>query len=376
MPTPTAKELADLARRADGGGLDLSQVSLRVTADLLMSAPRPRREDLAAFADMAVAMIPAIDEGTAVILARKLAAWPHTTPMVLEALRARGGPVAVALLAHGAPLDTAEIERLAEAGPAEAALALARRRDLTATASTLLIERDIEAIDLAILGNPDAPLPRVASDLLIARARQRPVYRPALLARRDLSNLELAPLFVHADPERRQAIVDSLAAQEALHPAERRMPIGAGAFGEWLALAAEDRGAAFSMIADAIGGGHALAAAMLEDSSREVASLALIGAGLRAEDATRFLIRLGDEAAHSVERVFALVSLMRSIHPAVARRLVLSIAGEAPAPARRRGQHQPAMDPSGTPGRGGSRGESQPAMSEVIGKIVPARERR
>ena len=43
MPTPTAKELADLARRADGGGLDLSQVSLRVTADLLMSAPRPRR---------------------------------------------------------------------------------------------------------------------------------------------------------------------------------------------------------------------------------------------------------------------------------------------------------------------------------------------
>ena len=154
------------------------------------------------------------------------------------------------------------------------------------------------------------------------------------------------------------------------------MPIGAGAFGEWLVLAAEDRGAAFSMIADAIGGGHALAAAMLEDSSREVASLALIGAGLRAEDATRFLIRLGDEAAHSVERVFALVSLMRSIHPAVARRLVLSIAGEAPAPARRRGQHQPAMDPSGTPGRGGSRGESQPAMSEVIGKIVPARERR
>lgn len=376
MPTPTAKELADLARRADGGGLDLSQVSLRVTADLLLSAPRPRREDLAAFADMAVAMIPTIEQGAAVILARKLAAWPHTAPTVLDALRARGGPVAVALLAHGAPIDTSEIERLAEAGPDEVALALAGRSDLTATASTLLIERDAEAIDLAVIGNFDAPLPRAASDLLIMRARRRPAYRPVLLARRDLSNLELAPLFVHAGPERRQAIVDSLAAQEALHPAERRMPIGPGAFGDWLALAAEDHTAAFSMIADAIGGGPALAAAMLEDASREIASLALIGAGLRAEDATRFLIRLGDEAAHSVERVFALVSLMRSIHPAVARRLVLSIAGEASAPARRRGQHQPVMDPSGTLDRGGNRGESQPAMSEVIGKIAPARERR
>jgi hypothetical protein len=375
MPAPTVKELADLARRADGGGLDLSQVSLRVTVDLLLSAKRPRREDLAAFADMALALIPAIDEGTAVILARKLAGWPHTAPAVLEALRARGGPVAVALLAHGAPLGTAEIERLAEAGPAELALALAARRDLTATASTLLVEHDIEAVDLAILANSDAPMPKAASDLLIGRARQRPAYRALLLARRDLSNLELAPLFLGADAERRQAILDSLAAREALHPAERRMPTGAGAFGEWLTLAAEDRAAAFSVIAEAIGGGPALAAAMLEDASREIASLALIGAGLRAEDATRFLIRLGDEAAHSVERVFALVSLMRSIRPAVARRLVLSIAGETHIAPRRRGNHQPAMDPSGTPDRGVDRGEAHPALSEIIGRIAPTRER-
>ena len=33
-------------------------------------------------------------------------------------------------------------------------------------------------------------------------------------------------------------------------------------------------------------------------STRELAALALIGAGVRVEEATRFLIRLGDEAAH------------------------------------------------------------------------------
>lgn len=376
MTTPAAKELADLARLAREGGLDLSQVSLRVTADLLLAAPRPRPEDLAAFADMALAVMPTVDEATALILARKLAGWRHAPPAVLAALKQRGGEVLAALLGHGLPVDAAEIEHLAQSGAPDILVALASRKDLTAAASVMLVEHDIAVVDLALIGNAEAPLPRAASDLLIARARRRPSYQAGLLARTDLSNLELAPLFLRAAPERRLAILDSIGAYEALHPAERATALTAGSFADWLTLASDDPSSAFASLSAALGGGPSLAKTMLEDHSRELAALALIGADVRVEEATRFLIRLGDEAAHSVERIFALVALMRAIRPAIARRLALLIAGEAPAQPQRRGQHQPAMDPSGAAHRTGAVSpESQPAMSEVLSRIGPRRER-
>lgn len=373
-----ARELADLARLARDGGLDLSQVSLRVKADLLLSAPRPPRDDLAAFAEMATALIPSIDEATALILARKLAGWRHTPMAVLLALRARGGSVFTEMLRHGLPLGPAEIERLAETGDAEMLAALATRRDLTSAAALMLVEQNSTPLDLALIANSDAPLPRAAADLLMARARSRPAYQPGLLGRSDLSNLELAPLFLRASPERRLTILDSLAAYEALHPGERLAPLAAAVFADWLALANADRGQAFGAIARHLGGGPPLAEAMERDTARELAALALVASGTTVEAATRFLIRLGDEAAHSVKRIFALVALMRSLRPAIARRLVQQIAGLAPVMPQRRGQHQPAMDPSGTPARAGggaTRTEGQPAMSEVLGRIGPQRER-
>lgn len=378
MTKPDAQELAHLARLAREGGLDLSQVSLRVKTDLLLSASLPQRDDLAAFSEMATALIPTVDEATAVILARKLAGWRHTPAPVLQALRARGGAIFTELLRHGLPLGSAEIEMLAETGDAETLSALASRPDLTNVATLMLAERDSEGLDLALIANTAAPLPRTAAAILIARSRHRPAYQPGLLQRTELSNLELAPLFLRADTERRLSILDSLAALEALHPSERSLPIAAATLSEWLALASEDREQAFDAIARSFGGGAAFAEAMQRDSSRELAALALIASGTTVEEATRFLIRLGDESAHSVERIFALVALMRSTRPAIARRLVQLIGGLVPAAPHRRGQHQPAMDPSGTPVRAGTgafRPESQPAMSEILGRVGPQRER-
>ena len=71
MPGRISSELAHLARLARDGGLDLSQVSLRVKADLLLSTPNPPAPDIAAFEEMALASIATIDEATAVILARR-----------------------------------------------------------------------------------------------------------------------------------------------------------------------------------------------------------------------------------------------------------------------------------------------------------------
>ena len=370
MPASVSKELADLARLAREGGLDLSLISLRVKADLLLSTAHPPLDDLTAFNEMAEALLPGIDEATALVLARKLAGWPHTPAPIMAGLAAKGGAVLVDLVRHGMPLTEAELERLAETGGEAMRAALAIRPDLTAQAVIMLIAEEQRELDLALIANHSAPMPRAAVDSLIARARAEPAYRPGLLARPDLSNLELAPLFLHAGAERRLAILESLMAREALHPSERRPALSATAFGRWLDLASEDRGAAFAAIADHLGGGATLAAAIAADISRDLAALVLTACGATVEEATRFLIRLGDETAHSVERIFALVALMRSAKPAIAFRLAMHIAGIVAVTPQRRGQHQPAMDPSGTPSRAGNaRPEAQPAMSEVLGKI-------
>ena len=58
-------------------------------------------------------------------------------------------------------------------------------------------------------------------------------------------------------------------------------------------------------------------------------------------------------------------------------RLAMLIAGSHPVSAsQRKGQHQPAMDPSGTPARSGAaRPEAQPGLSEVLGRIGARRDR-
>lgn len=376
MPAPISQELADLARMARDGGLDLSQVSLRVTADLLMSTPKPPREDLAAFGEMAVALIPTIDEATALILARKLAGWPHTPGSILVALADRGGAVLAELLRHGMPLPGSEIERLAETGDEAIRLALAVRSDLTHTAVLMLVSLRDRALDLALIGNPRAPMPREAIEMLVARARFEPAYQPGLLARNDLSNLERAPLFLRAGAERRLAILESILARETLHPGDKPPLASTQTFMGWLAIAGEDREGAFGAIAAHLGGGPALADAMARDTTRELAALSLIASGVSVEEATRFLIRLGDEAAHSVERIFALVALMRTVRPGIAFRLAMQIAGLPASTLQRQGRHQPAMDPSGTPARAGTaRPEAQPAMSDVLNRFGAGRER-
>ena len=120
----------------------------------------------------------------------------------------------------------------------------------------------------------------------------------------------------------------------------------------------------------------ATSAMLRRSASRDLAALALIASGVSVEDATRFLIRLGDDTAHSVQRIFALVELMRLARPATAYRLAMQIAGASAAPQQRKGQHQPAMDPSGTPARPASaRPEAQPSMTEIMGRIGARRDR-
>lgn len=362
MPSRIATDLAELARLACDGGLDLRQVALRVKTDLLLATPSPSAEDMEAFRAMAEASIPVIDDATATILARKLASWPHAPREVLADLRARGGEVLAALISHGMPLTAEEIEEIAAAESSEARVALASRHDLTGNATITLSGCDNPEIDAALVANMAVPLPHAALDLLLPRAAATPTLGASLLARADLPVSELTPLFLLASLEKRLAIIDAVAAHEALAPSPRPATLATEQISGLIATALSDRPSAFAALADAFGSDARFAAVMASDQSRRLAALALIGCGASPEDATRFLIGLGDEAARSVERIFALVELMRSVQPTVARRLAQQIGGVTPRHARP-GTLQPAMDSSGTPARSGA--ERTPARGIV-----------
>lgn len=370
MPARMASDLAQLARLAREGGLDLRQVALRVKADLLLTAANPSAEDMEAFRAMALALIPVIDEPTAVILARKLASWPRTAPDILAALRARGGEVLTALIRHGVPLAPAEFEDIAAQGSAEARLALSQRRDLTATASVTLAGLGQRALGLALAANGHSPLPRPALDLLVTQAAGDPALALQLLARPDVPASELTPLFLLAAPERQQAMIEAAAAHEALSPSPRLPALTDDRFAALIDTARNDRDGALSALAAAFGAGEDFAAALGADQSRQLAALALIGLGIHPEDATRFLIGLGDDAARSVTRIFALVSLMRAVTPPVARRIAVQIGGLVPRQPSRPAILQPAMDPSGTPARpGAERPANRPGVTDILRRL-------
>ncbi|MGX1787597.1 DUF2336 domain-containing protein [Bosea sp. NPDC055332] len=365
MPSRIATDLAELARLASDGGLDLRQVALRVKTDLLLATPSPSPEDMDAFRAMAEALVPVIDEATATILARKLASWPHAPREVLAALRARGGDVLAALISHDMPLAAAEIEEIAAEGGNEARIALASRRDLSGNASVTLAGCNNAQIDAALAANAAAPLPHAALDLLLPRAIQTPALGASLLARADLPMSDLTPLFLQASLEKRLTMIEAATAHEALAPSPRPAALPSEQIASLIATVLSDRPGAFAALADAFGGDARFATTMANDQSRQLAALALIGCGASPEDATRFLIGLGDDAARSVERIFALVELMRSLQPTVARRLAQQIGGIAPR-STRLGALQPAMAPSGTPARpGAERAPSRSIVQEV-----------
>lgn len=369
MPSKIAADLAQLARLASDGGPDLRHVALRVKADLLMSTANPPPADIAVFRDMAAALIPGLDEASALVLARKLAGWPAVPPEVLCALRAHGGAVFAMLIRHGMPLAPAEIEEIAADGNLDARRALAARPDLTAAACALLAGADDDLIDQTLVANTAVELPRAALDLLVPRATGRPALGAAILGRVDLPANALTPLFLQASLARRLAMVDATAAIEGVSPAPRRPAASAEELTELAAAAMTDQAEGFARLAALFGAGPAFAERLAQDQTRQLSALTLIACGASPEAATRFLIGLGDDTARSVNRIYGLVELMRMLTPGVARRLALQIGGLSEEETQRPAL-QAAMDPSGTPARAsGERAAARSAGPEISRRL-------
>lgn len=334
---PDLSGLIELSRIAH---LDLKPVILRVQTDLFVQAAHHDRADLESFAALACGLIPIVDAETAAIVAEKLGPYAETPERVLSALSARGGRVRDIVVASAPHLGSELIEAAMRDG-ADIGAAIAARAGLDRATVLDLVRRDDPAIDLALAANAAIVLRGDAVARLVARARALPELARLLLARPDLSAADLAPLYLHADPIRREAIRETVAATAALRPCPQA-PRDVGAILTGLS-AARDVPGFIAALADGLGLPNGFLRAAPDPGTRyDLLTLCLRAAGLHEEEAVYVFLTLDEAVSRSAERVFDLVRLFRTTDRAAARDLLSAILDH---PLRERGAgadtHQP-----------------------------------
>ncbi|MDP4021762.1 hypothetical protein Q8W71_03915 [Methylobacterium sp. NEAU 140] len=322
--------------------LDLKPVILRVQTDLFLRAASRDRAESEIFESLACGLIPTVDDDTARIVAEKLAPFPETPPAVLEALAARGGQARAAVVAGAPNLGPALIEAALAAGDGLAAR-LAARPGLHREAVEELARDGLPEVDRALAGNLGITLRGTALAQLVGRGRGAVDLARALLVRPDLSAADLAPLYLHADPIRREAIGRTVEATAALRPC----PPPPRGLGEALTAlsSAHDVPGFVAALADGLGLPHEFLAAMPDPGARyDLLTLGLRAAGLHEEEAVYIFLTLNQGVARSAERVAGLVRLFRTVSRPAARDLVAAIL-DRPLAERAVDGHQPYHGP-------------------------------
>jgi hypothetical protein len=318
-----APDLSGLIELSRLDNLDLKPVILRVQTDLFLSASVRDRKTISAFASLAGGLIPIVDDETAEIVARKLAPFPETPPALLAALAARGGAARDAVLA-GAPILTQAMIAAARTDGSDVGIALAQRPDLDRATLADLIARDEPAIDRALVANRAVNLQGEMLARLVARARKAPDLARLLLERPELAHGDVAPLFLVADETRREAIGHAMLATAALRPLPPA-PREAGAVLTGFSARGDIAGFV-AALTDLLGLPKGFLAATPDPSLRyELLTVALRAAGLHEEEAVYIFLTLNETVARSVDRVFDLVKLFRTLPRAAARDILAAV---------------------------------------------------
>lgn len=344
-PAVDAPDVTGLIELSRDPQLDLKPVILRVQTDLFLAAPIRDRAALTAFESLATGLIPTVDADTALSVARKLGPFPETPQAVLACLAARGGAVCEAVIETAGTIDPTVVEAALASG--------AEIRDAIAARAAR------ERLIVAECGE-DEPLPsddacgrfdRGALDDLLRQARRDGALAADLLGRPDLAAGDLAPLWLHADPERRAAIRDAVSATAGLRPcppAPREIGI---------------RLTELSRVKDVPGFGTSLAeglglpanflTAAPDPSARyDLLTLALRAADVSEAEAVYIFLTLNQMVARSADRVFALVQLFRSVDRATARDLLGAILDIALPERAASGAYRPYAAPDAAKPRG------------------------
>lgn len=342
--------------------LDLKPVILRVQTDLYLRAPRPDRAVRETFASLACGLIPTVDQETLRVVAEKLGTHPETPQAVLEALAARGS------IAPPAPQeDTAEDTPL----PAMLTARLASLPSLRREAVEDLSHDGRPEVDLALALNRGIALGGEALRRLVGRARRDADLARILLARQDLAPADLAPLYLHADPAMREAIVRAVEATAGLRPCPP-VPRGLGAA---LATLSTDRDVAAFVETLAASLGlpvDFVTEADAPDARYDLLTLAMRAAGLHEDEAVYVFLTLNQGVACSAQRVTALVSVFRSVGRAAARDLLAALL-DRPLSERIRYSHQPHHGPEASLRHGTERVAPQRVAPPVRNRLDGSR---
>lgn len=366
-----APDLSGLIELSRLDNLDLKPVILRVQTDLFLSAPVRDRKTVAAFESLAGGLIPIVDDETAEIVARKLAPFPDTPPGLLAILAARGGATRDAVVASAPNLTPAVIDA-ALADGADIAAAIAGRHDLTRGVIAEMIARDDPTIDRALADNRHIALPSDALAQLVARGRRSPNLARVLLNRAEVAPADVAPLFLFADEAGREAIAGAVSATAALRPCPPP-PREAGAVLTGFSGRGDIAGFV-AALAEMLGLPKGFLAATPDASLRyELLTLALRSAGLHEEEAVYVFLTLNESVARSVDRVFDLVKLFRTIPRPAARDLLAAILDlSLPERSGQAGAHQPYNAPDAVrPRVSGAASERSSART-----LLPGRQRQ
>lgn len=351
MSRSAMSDLLGLASLAREPGLDLRPVLLRVQADLFVTAPSRDRSTIAAFEALLCGLLPAVDDDTAALLARKLAPIAEAPQGVLSALAARGGAARAAII-ELTPQIPASILQAALADGVDLAPMLAARPGLSESAVSDLVGCADDPIDLALARNPTLELRAETLDALLARARTRPHLAAAMLARHEPSSADLAALYLWADDGARERIREGVANLVALrHPGDPAGRADPDACLELVALAEARDPAGFGAgLATMLGLGIVPVWGFERPERHDLLGLALAAAGMAQEEAVAIFLTLHPEIARSAALVFRLARLLRTTPRPAAAYLVEAVLG-APVRLRPTGRLLPSADPSGTPSR-------------------------
>ncbi len=355
----------DLARMASAGSPGLAGATLKVQSELFAMRGEMSAAEREQFTALFLTLLPLADEATTREVAARLAAHPRTPPLLIEALFTRGTGIAEIIVERTASLSEEMTERAIGDPDPRLATRLAGRADLSAAAQFALLGRPEKTVALALSQNSAVRLDPDVAEALIGRARLDAEIGRALVRRGDIEPPSLAPIYQLAPEALRARIREEMAwavtgrrTTATIEPAEHDRLMEASLSGlDALLEGAEsllDRGPAFT-------------AAALADPTRELAALALVSLGIAAEDATRMLLRTGDDVARSSRQLHAVVAMMRATTRGAAD-LILEAMWPRLTQPRRAAMHVPVMAPGGTPSRAPA-GSRRPAESQAIDKL-------
>jgi hypothetical protein len=341
--------LLALSRRSD---LDLRPVILRVQTDLFVAAGHRDPASIAAFEALAGGLLPAVDDDTAAVVARKLAPVRDAPESILALLAARGGEARRAVVER-APSLPAAVAAAALCDGADLSTMRAARPDLGRDEVAELVSRADPAVDIGLARNAAIGLSGAALETLVGRAREDAELAEALLCRADLPPAHAAALYLSAAEAQRAEIRAGVETIATLRRSTLPLPAREACDALVDLAMAGDQERFSSRLAAVLGLGGTIEWGFGGKARHDLLPLALLAVGFGEEDAVRIILTLEPTIAFSVQEVFRLVRLFRQTpRPTAAYLIEAVLGGEARRPAAR---HLPHMQPGGTTSRAGAR---------------------